>query len=207
MVPHPVAEYFVFNPNVIKKCRVVAIGRWDDEAQKRPEYLMKAIADAIERNSELVVDILGVITTKMRAWRDGFDVETQKRIHLLGYLPNADLPSIYQRSQVLLCSSSYESFHIGAAEALCCGCTVVAPKLETLPSFEWFCESEGALTLLDTPEALALALNDELKLWSESRRDPKSISGKWCNRLHGPELCKQIINMAKIAPTELRTRA
>jgi glycosyltransferase involved in cell wall biosynthesis len=55
------------------------------------------------------------------------------RVHLTGYVDDADLPSIYNLAQVLAQPSLYEGFGIPIVEAMACGVPVVAADNSSLP--------------------------------------------------------------------------
>ena len=194
VIPHPVADYFGYDPSIPKESRVISIGRWDDHAQKRPHFLAETITLTLRLHPSALFDIIGNPTPLLQEWYNGLEPGEQARVNLLGKVPNDQLPSYYSRASVLLCPSSHESFHIPAAEALCTGSTVVAPRLASLASFEWFCEDHPeSLANDDTPRSLADALLCELTAWESGARNPKAISEKWISRFHSTNVCHQIL--------------
>lgn len=73
-------------------------------------------------------------------------------VRLLGYVPDSDLPAIYQGSVLSISCSTYEGFGLPVLEALACGATVVASDI---PAFR---EAGGASVHffpLFAPEATA----------------------------------------------------
>jgi glycosyltransferase involved in cell wall biosynthesis len=52
---------------------------------------------------------------------------------LPGYIPNEDLPGIYNLADVFVLTSVYEGFGIPVIEAMACGCPVIASKTGALP--------------------------------------------------------------------------
>jgi glycosyltransferase involved in cell wall biosynthesis len=97
-------------------------------------------------------------------------------------------------SQVFYSPSAFESFGIAAAEALCCGCSVVAAKSVSMVSFEWFTsEGSGQLAALDTVEGHVAALRGELDEWTGGGRNPADISAVWCERLHAHKLASKVV--------------
>jgi glycosyltransferase involved in cell wall biosynthesis len=83
----------------------------------------------------------------------------EKRVHLLGSLPRAELPAVYAASDLLLATSfASETFGIGPVEAQACGLPVVASRFGGFPEVI----DEGRTGLLYPPrdaQALATAVN------------------------------------------------
>jgi glycosyltransferase involved in cell wall biosynthesis len=67
------------------------------------------------------------------------------RVHWLGQVADADLPSLYRAADVFVTASEHEGFCIPVAEALCSGTPVVSSRAGALP------ETLGAGGLLFTP--------------------------------------------------------
>jgi len=55
------------------------------------------------------------------------------RIHLLGYIPYDELPSVYAAAQVFVYPSLYEGFGIPPLEGMACGCPVIVSNTSSLP--------------------------------------------------------------------------
>lgn len=103
---------------------------------------------------------------------------------------------ILGESQVFYSPSAYESFSIAAAEALCCGCSVVAGRLVTMPSFDWFVsEGSGILAEVDDCRGHAKALQDEIECWDIGKRNSREISSIWSDRLHADKVAGQVLEM------------
>lgn len=87
-------------------------------------------------------------------------------LRLLGYTPEADLPTIYSAAAVFAYPSIYEGFGLPPIEAMASGVPVVASNRSCLPEV-----TDGAAMLVDPDnteglsEALRLALEDEA--WRE----------------------------------------
>jgi len=56
-----------------------------------------------------------------------------KRVHILGYVPDADVPTLYSGAYALLFATLYEGFGIPAIEAFACGCPVIGSNVGSLP--------------------------------------------------------------------------
>jgi glycosyltransferase involved in cell wall biosynthesis len=206
MIPHPVEP--VFRYSGIGKCRqVVCVGRWQDEIQKRTWLLVEVIGSLIAEDEQVKVVIAGHPSEKLRAWHESLESSRRVRVRLAGNTGRDELMEILCRSEVFYSPSSYESFSIAAAEALCCGCSVVAGRLVTMPSFEWFVsEDSGNLAEEDDCRGHARALQSELEGWADGQRDPRKISGIWSDRLHADKVARMISRSVGVSPTSVRLR-
>ena len=93
---------------------------------------------------------------------------------------------------------SIASFGIAAAEALCCGCSVVAGESVSMASFAWFVsENSGRLSATDDVQGHARALRDELHEWDRGGRDPAAISAIWARRLHTEKVAEKVASMVE----------
>ncbi len=77
-------------------------------------------------------------------------------IHVLGYVDNKDLSSIYQMADLFLYPSFRESFGIPILEAMACGTPVITSQTSAMPEI-----SGGAAHLVDpsSPSDIARAIN------------------------------------------------
>jgi glycosyltransferase involved in cell wall biosynthesis len=178
---HPLLDSVSYNRNVRKLPRIIAVGRWDAHAKDAPR-LMKVLATVLPQRSSCDAVLFGSGEKQLAVLRDRLPKSIQSRISILGAVSRDALCEAYQASQVILIPSRYESGPMAAAEALCCGCSVVGSAL--LPSVNFMC-SQGSGTLSasrsvgDLSDALAL----ELHAWSAGRRDPSAISRAWIDRV------------------------
>ena len=176
VLPHPVEPVFRYDGEA-KHRRVVCVGRWDDAVQKRPALLMRVVDRLLESDPELDWVIAGTPTDEMAAWHARLPGARKSRVELAGRMDRTALAETMRRARVFYSPSAYESFGIAAAEALCCGCSVVAGKSVSMVSFEWFTSEEsGSLADHDTPDAHANSLLTELMHWDADERDAGKIS-------------------------------
>ncbi len=54
-------------------------------------------------------------------------------VKILGYLPYADLPAIYNLARVMVFPSLFEGFGIPLVEAMACGCPVACSNVTSIP--------------------------------------------------------------------------
>ncbi|GHB49745.1 glycosyltransferase family 4 protein [Mongoliitalea lutea] len=80
----------------------------------------------------------------------------RSRIHLTGYIPNADLPYVYSGAKLFLYPSLRESFGLPILEAMACGCPVITSNTSSMPEV-----ADDAAIIIDPfkPEEIASAVN------------------------------------------------
>ncbi|MCY4018375.1 MAG: glycosyltransferase family 1 protein [Chloroflexi bacterium] len=66
-------------------------------------------------------------------------------VHILGFVPDEDLPALYSGARALLAVSLYEGFGLPVLEAMACGTPVITSNLSSLP------EVAGAAGILVDP--------------------------------------------------------
>lgn len=196
MIPHPVSPHMNYSGQP-KSSQVVAVGRWLplDWRQKNPGLLMEVMGRVLLARPNVACVVVGAMEKSLQDKFQERVGEFRGRLRLLGRIPNRDLAGILQGSQVSLCSSNHESFHIASAEALCCGCSVVAPDLPELPSFPWFVSAESGRLAARNPESMARAVVAELDLWAEHGRNPFQISTYWKQPLHAARVAQNILTL------------
>jgi glycosyltransferase involved in cell wall biosynthesis len=178
--------------------QIACVGRWQDEVQKSPRRMMAVLDLLLETDPEVTVVIAGKATGAMRNWHAALDESRQSRVRLAGMTGREELAELLEGSQVFYSPSAYESFGIAAAEALCAGCSVVAGRSVTMPSFEWFvAENSGRLVETDDCMDHARVLQEELDAWAEKQRNPKQISTTWRGRLHADKVAERVVEMMR----------
>lgn len=197
VIPHAISPSLAYEQgSPPKQNRIIAIGRWDDVIQKRPALLTEVIGRLLSHDKHVAVDIVGNLTERIKAWHVGLPPDAARRVHLHGKLPHEEIRRLLLAARVLYCSSAYESFHIASAEALCCGCSVVAADIPTLASFRWFVSRDsGTLAVIDDANGHLDALERELSLWETGGRDPMAISRTWVATLHADKVAERIIKV------------
>ncbi len=194
-VPHPVSPVFALRGGS-RNPRVVAVGRWDDERQKRTSLLMQVVELLLTRSPVVGVDLVGVAGDALEAWQANLDASVRDRVVVHGRRSPAEIVDLLNRAQVSYCPSAFESFHIASGEALCCGCSVVAGRSVSMASFEWFVgEGDGRLADRDDVDGHADALLEELGAWTDNKRDAGKISARWTARLHAPCVAERVLGL------------
>jgi glycosyltransferase involved in cell wall biosynthesis len=190
VAPYPVDPTFErADVHQVRKERVVAIGRWDDP-QKDVGLLVKGLRALLGSGRSTQVSVIGpyggVAFRSLLSKYPG-------NVEYLGRVSQDGIREILARSRCLLSSSRWESGPIVAAEALLCGCTLVAPA--SIPSFRHFV-SQGGGTLFARRSAseLAAALATELTAWEHGQRHPESIAAHWRGQFTAPVVCARILD-------------
>ena len=193
VIPHPVNPIFRCGEGRRQR-RVIAVGRWDDVRQKRTGMMCRVLERVLKRDGDVKAVIVGRATEELRGWQAGLSPGVAERVELTGRLEHGELAERMASSQVLYCSSAYESFHIASGEALCSGCSVVAAKATSLASFGWFAgEGCGTLAKQDDEEGHVAALMEEMKAWDEERRNAGQISRLWQARLNAAAVAGGVV--------------
>ena len=195
VLPHGVATGFKWTGRT-KKRQIVCVGRWEDTAQKRPGLLSAVVGKLLESDEGVTVIIAGKLDQSLDSWYAKLEGGIRDRVKVLGRVGRNELSGLMDESEVFYSPSAFESFGIAAAEALCCGCSVVAARSVSMASFAWFTgESSGQLAQLDDAEGHVAALTAELGEWANGRRDAARISAIWCERLHADKLAARIAEL------------
>ncbi len=194
VVPHSVADLFLQPPPAgpERPARIFCGGRWEDP-QKDAPLLDATLEHLFAYDARVEVAIGGSGVHEAFGHWSG-----HRQVQLLGRLPREALPAELARSRFLLSSSRWETQPVGTLEALCCGCSIVAPEL---PGFIALAGggSSGTLAARRTPVSLAEAALHELALWDAGLRDPHAIAARWRARVSSDAVAAGLAN-ALVAP-------
>jgi len=128
----PVAQAAVRQKYVLPERFILSVGTI--EPRKNLTALLDAYHTLRQSDSEL-----GLVIAGRRGWRNaGFFEQLralglEAEVHLLGPVPDADLPALYGAAAVFAYPSLYEGFGLPPLEAMACGTPVVAGNTSSLP--------------------------------------------------------------------------
>jgi glycosyltransferase involved in cell wall biosynthesis len=173
-IPHPAnTSQMRWLPGDKKENIVVAVGRWDDAVKGWP--LLFAIAKRFLRiRPDWKIVVAG--TKPLLTGKDRQEIEAlDGRLQLVGHMDHSKLCEYNRKARIYLLTSHGETFNIAAAEALCCGCSVVGPS--QIASVSYFAGwQSGTPSFKRSPDHMTDALIAEVDEWEEGRRDPSAIS-------------------------------
>lgn len=153
----PLPDYFLSIPLRLDRPKNIGYcGTW--LPRKNISLMLADIQLFLSRHQEWRFEAVGP-GTEILNQRGYVSAELASRIKGLGVVPKRQLPVWYQGCSVFVLPSAYESFGLVAAEAMACGCAVVASKSAAFPAS---LQSRREVYLLhDTvPPYLAAALEE-----------------------------------------------
>lgn len=153
---HPMEEYKSVVSNYIEDERYIFfLGNTDPK--KNTAGTLKAYSEYVKKSknpSTLLLADIDPQSVKMLLKEIG-EEEILAKIKFSGYIPNKDLPAIYNGASAFLYTSLRESFGIPILEAMACGTPVVTSNTSAIPEIA----GEGAILVDPTnPSAIANAL-------------------------------------------------
>jgi glycosyltransferase involved in cell wall biosynthesis len=195
-LPHPQLSDFSYCGEPKQKL-VLSVARWEKEdwPQKNPAILIKALDVFLAKYPDWRACIIGRGADKLLS-RLTIATSATDRLQFVDFLQPSDLVPYYNRASIA-CWSSRSEGQIGTgAQALCCGCSVVAGNAGTLSCFHHYVSREsGRLAIEMTADALAEALMLEADAWSHGQRDPKRISDIWTEEFHSNKVAARGLEM------------
>jgi glycosyltransferase involved in cell wall biosynthesis len=176
VIPPPVNVEEIHRVDVPRENRIITVGRWAS-VQKDFPMLQKTLKGFLQRHPDWQATIVGSGIPGGQLTR----IDPDGRITHHEKLTHQQLAVEYSRSKIYLMISRYESFCIAAAEALCCGCSVVGSS--NVPSSYYFAETQsGCVADPRTPKGFAEALDREVESWKKGERNPETIAAVWLDR-------------------------
>jgi glycosyltransferase involved in cell wall biosynthesis len=125
------------------------VGGW--EKRKNVPFLLRAFAGLKVDTIDLVLaggqEQQRPILTKLAE-----ELGCVRRVRLLGYVPEADLPALYAGALAFVYPSEYEGFGLQVCEAMAVGCPVLVARATSLPEIAG---NGGETFALDDPGELA----------------------------------------------------
>jgi len=193
VIPYSIPEKMTCNASVQKKPIIIAVGGWH-RLQKNPDLLVRVLGRALSAEPGYSARVIGGGQDKIKRLVRKLKDSIASQIEVLGVMSHEDLRNHYQESQISLCSSFYESFHLASAEALCCGCSVVGDaRISSMPYFASF--GSGTLACDLSLDNLSDALLAEIDAWRCGERDPVRISSYWTSKLHPEHAARKLLSL------------
>jgi glycosyltransferase involved in cell wall biosynthesis len=193
LLHHPVQSYMNYDPAIAKQQTIVAVGSWE-RLVKGADLLVRVLGACLSRENSYAATIIGTGEARIRGLLGSLPESIQARVTIAGPLPNQELAREFQRAQILVNTSHSESFGIAAAEALCCGCSVVGSA--AMSSFNYFCsEACGTLASFRTVGYYCDALLAEVEAWRLGERHPDKISAAWAQRFHADKIARSVLEL------------
>jgi L-malate glycosyltransferase len=138
-------------------CNILSVGSLD--TNKNHSLLIKAFAKFNNKKSILTLVGDGPLMNKLKELVKHLQVED--RVVFAGYVAHEKLPTYYQKADLLVVPSKYETFGIVVIEALSCGIPVVSTPVGIAPSIlkdtkmGYLCKNDES----DMCEKIHIALN------------------------------------------------
>lgn len=190
VVPYPIDDNFLSDcdHSHLKNNQLLAIGRWDDP-QKDAKLLaesLRAIAPKTPNSQFLIVGRNG------GGWFDSI-CATNPNVRYFDVLRPYEVAELMKNCRCLLTTSRWESGPIVLNEALASGCTIIGPN--SIPTVADACQNSRFGTQFGrrTAQAVATAIQAELRHWDEGRRDAQVISEHWMPRFSPQNVCRRFI--------------
>ena len=101
------------------------------QPRKNYELLVRAFAKLPEHYTLAIAGGKGWLDEGLSAEIANHNLE--KRVHLLGFVDDADLPALYSAASLFVMPSIYEGFGLPLLEAMACGVPVVSSDRSSLP--------------------------------------------------------------------------
>ena len=129
-VPNPVAPGILNTQLEPKRNAVISVGNWKDP-RKNVYGLVDSARDFLGRMPKWKMRIIGqgqdFVQERLSRWPQDLRIRTE--LHDL--IPHSNVIELLNESRIFFSPSLRESWGIAAAEALCMGCTIVGPPLES----------------------------------------------------------------------------
>jgi len=181
-VPYAVVKEMTYNPAIPKKKVIIAAARWQIGFKNTP-LLVRVLERVLSEQPQYSARILGSGSEVVQKLAQNMNADCRSRLDIVGRVDHAKLPAYYGESRIFLCTSRFETFMIAAAEALCCGCSVVGDaRIASMPYFTGL--ASGTTSCDASLDNFRDALMAEINAWESGQRDPLQISQAWQARLH-----------------------
>lgn len=201
-LPHPQMRMFSFTGEQ-KENLVLSVARWEkaDWLQKNPAVLLDALDRFLGMKPDWRACIIGSGAGKLVSRLGRHRLANLKRCEFIDFMQPDQLVPFYRKAKIGVWSSRSEGQIGTGAQALCCGCSVVAGNSGTLSCFHHYVSREsGRLALGMNSDALAEALKLEAQAWAGGERDPERISHIWTEEFHDVKVASRALQFLGLQP-------
>jgi glycosyltransferase involved in cell wall biosynthesis len=203
-LPHPQMRAFTYGQER-KENLILSVARWEKEdwVQKNPAVLLDAFERFLSARPDWKACVIGKGASQLAATLGKSQSASLSRCEFIDFLQPSDLVPFYGKAKVA-CWSSRSEGQIGTgAQALCCGCSVVAGNSGTVSCFHHYVSREsGRLALGMDADSLAEALQLEADAWDKGQRDPIRISRIWCHEFHDVNVAARALDFLGLKTPE-----
>jgi glycosyltransferase involved in cell wall biosynthesis len=199
-LPHPQLPIFTYDGSP-KEPLVITVGRWHraDWPQKNPRVMLESYRRFLTARPGWKGVIIGGGAPDLGRLLGMEFPEIADRLEFVDYVKPEALPDLYRRARIGFWSSRCEGQQGTAAQALCCGCSVVSSSTAQNSCFRHYVTREsGRLASRNKSDALADELVLEANSWEAGERDPERISRIWREEFHAPNVATRALNALKI---------
>jgi glycosyltransferase involved in cell wall biosynthesis len=198
MIPHPVNEDVLRFDDSPRMNQVISVGRWESYQKDYP-MLRKVLQGFLERHPDWTAVVVGSGAPEADSASSNQREEWLKQVTFHSRLSHEKLALEYNCSKIYLMVSRHESFCIAAAEALCCGCSVVGSS--AVPTSHFFAQAQsGRVATPRSSAAFLKALDEEVISWSDGERMPKLIASAYRAQTGTHAVAAAIVSLLEETP-------
>ncbi len=194
VVPDPVTPDFINTRLLEKENIVISVGRWNDKIPKNPKGLVKTLSKFLDFKKNWRTIIIGPGENIIKKYIENVPNLIKKRITVTGNIEHEKIKDYLLKSKVFFMPSRRESFGIAAAEALCCGCSVVGTPIESLRylTMQGF---SGNVSNNFSVNSMVGTLIHQAEKWERGEVNFHMISEFWKSKLDRKVIAKQFIKI------------
>ena len=195
--PHPqLADYYYDGRK--KDNSIITVGRWakKDWHQKNPKLLLQSASIFLTYRPDYTLTIVGTSSDLLMPLVNRYAANVKSQIELVPFVKPQDLRELYVKAKIGLWTSRHEGQQNAAAQALCCGCSVVATNGISMSCFTHYISyASGRQSVANDPTSLAYSISLEIDEWDQGMRDAEKISMAWCDEFHSCKVANRIIKL------------
>ncbi len=193
-VPNPVTPDIIRSELKEKENIIVCVGRWEDEPQKNTKTMVKVLLEFLHYRKDYMAIIIGSGENIIKKLIKNESEDIKNRLQITGQIDHDEIKNYLLISKIFFMPSRWESFGIAAAEATCCGCSIVGTPLESLRylTMQGF---SGSIAPSFKREAILAALIGDSVKWDRNQYISEKISNFWKNKLDRDVIAEQILNI------------